>query len=179
MSQLPRSPTPPTSGGPRINQQITAPQVRLVDEEGEMVGIVTRLQALDRARSVDLDLVEISPLADPPVCKILNYGKLRYEAQKKQAELKKKQKVIELKEIQIRPGIEEHDYQVKYKNAARFLSEGNKVKLILQFRGREMSHQELGLKVLQRMEAELSEIAKVESSPKLEGKRVMMTLGPK
>lgn len=165
--------------GPRVNQQITAPQVRLVDEEGEMVGVVSRAQALERARHAQLDLVEVSPNADPPVCKILDYGKLRYEAQKKQAELKKKQKTAELKEVQIRPGIEEHDYQVKLRHAMRFLSEGDKVKITLQFRGRELSRKELGVKILTRMETDLEPISKIESPAKLEGKRMMMVLAPK
>jgi translation initiation factor IF-3 len=144
-----------------------------------MVGVVLKSQALDRARSAGLDLVEVSPNVDPPVCKILDYGKLRYEAQKKQAELKKKQKTVEIKEIQIRPGIEEHDYQVKLRNAQRFLGEGDKVKITLQFRGRELTRKELGIKVLERMETDLEPLSKQESPPKLEGKRMMMILGPK
>jgi translation initiation factor IF-3 len=169
----------PTSGGPRINNQILASQVRLVDENGEMIGVVTRAHALERAKLSSLDLVEVSPNADPPVCKILDYGKLRYEAQKKQAELKKRQKVIEVKEIQIRPGIEEHDYQVKLRNSHRFLTDGDKVKVTLQFRGRELSRKELGIRVLERIEADLNDIAKVESPPKLEGKRMMMVFIPR
>ncbi len=170
---------PPATTGPRVNAQITAQKVRLIDENGEMVGVVLKSQALDRARSAGLDLVEVSPNVDPPVCKILDYGKLRYEAQKKQAELKKKQKTVEIKEIQIRPGIEEHDYQVKLRNAQRFLGEGDKVKITLQFRGRELTRKELGIKVLERMETDLEPLSKQESPPKLEGKRMMMILGPK
>ncbi|MBY0264678.1 MAG: translation initiation factor IF-3 [Holosporales bacterium] len=162
-----------------MNNQILASQVRLVDENGEMIGVVTRAHALERAKLSSLDLVEVSPNADPPVCKILDYGKLRYEAQKKQAELKKRQKVIEVKEIQIRPGIEEHDYQVKLRNSHRFLTDGDKVKVTLQFRGRELSRKELGIRVLERIEADLNDIAKVESPPKLEGKRMMMVFIPR
>ena len=169
----------PTQSGPRINQQITAPEVLLIDENGERKGVVPRLQALERARLVQLDLVEVSPNDTPPVCKILDYGKLRYEAQKKKAELKKKQKTSELKEVQIRPGIEEHDYQVKLRNAQRFLTEGDKVKVTLQFRGREMMRREQGVKVLERMEADLEPLSKIESPPKLEGKRMMMVFAPK
>lgn len=165
--------------GPRINEQITTTMVRLVDENGEMIGVVSRAEALRKAQEVSLDLVEISPNTDPPVCKIQDYGKFKYEEQKRRSEIKKKQKVIEVKEIQIRPNIEDHDYQVKLRNAQRFLEEGNKVKVTLQFRGREMNHQELGVKVLTRLQGDLELIGKIESSPKLEGKRLMMVFGPK
>lgn len=169
----------PVNKGPRVNEQITSPSVRLVDEHGNMVGVVSRSEALKQAQNVSLDLVEISPHTDPPVCKIQDYGKFKYEEQKRRAEIKRKQKVIEIKEIQIRPSIEDHDYQVKLRSIHRFLEEGNKVKVTLQFRGREMNHQELGVKVLNRLQSDLELIGKVESSPKLEGKRLMMILGPK
>ncbi|MGL5719693.1 MAG: translation initiation factor IF-3 [Alphaproteobacteria bacterium] len=163
----------------RINEQIQASQVRLIDAAGDMLGVVTRAVALQKARDAGLDLAEISPQSDPPVCRILDYGKHKYEEQKKRSELKKKQKIIEVKEIQIRPGIEQHDYLVKLRNAERFLKEGNKVKVTLQFRGREMAHQEHGLSVLERLQADIAEVGKAELAPKLEGKRLMMVLVPK
>lgn len=166
------------SKGPRVNEQISASLVRLVDENGDMIGIVSRAEALRKAQDVSLDLVEISPHTEPPVCKVQDYGKFKYEEQKRRAEIKKKQKVIEIKEIQIRPNIEDHDYQVKLRNAQRFIEEGNKVKVTLQFRGREMNHQELGVKILNRLHADLELVAKVESGLKMEGKRLMMIFGP-
>lgn len=166
-------------GGMRINEQIQASQVRLIDAAGDMLGVVTRAIALQKAKDAGLDLAEISPQSDPPVCRILDYGKHKYEEQKKRSELKKKQKIIEVKEIQIRPGIEHHDYLVKLRNAERFLKEGNKVKVTLQFRGREMAHQEHGLSVLERLQADIAEVGKAELAPKLEGKRLMMVLVPK
>lgn len=168
-----------SKGGTRVNEHIQAAKVRLIDADGEMIGVVTRSVALEKAKDAGLDLVEISPNSEPPVCKILDHGKYRYEEQKRKAELKKKQKTIELKEIQIRPGIEEHDYKVKLRNAERFLKEGNKVKITLQFRGREMAHQEHGVNILERLQADISEIGKAELAPKLEGKRLMMVLVPK
>lgn len=172
------SKNPPSSKGPRVNQEIVSPQVRLVDAEGAMIGIVSIEEALKRSQEVFLDLVEIVPNTDPPVCKIQNYGKLKYEDQKKRAELKKKQKTIELKEIQIRPTIEIHDYEVKRKKAHSFLLEGNKVKVTLQFRGREMSHQELGVKMIQRFQKDLEDVSKIDMEPKLEGRRMIMVLSP-
>ncbi len=166
-------------GGMRINEQIQASQVRLIDAAGDMLGVVTRAVALQKAKDAGLDLAEISPQSDPPVCRILDYGKHKYEEQKKRSELKKKQKIIEVKEIQIRPGIEQHDYLVKLRNAERFLKEGNKVKVTLQFRGREMAHQEHGLSVLERLQADIAEVGKAELAPKLEGKRLMMVLVPR
>ncbi len=165
-------------GGPRVNQAITCPKVRLVDENGEMVGVVTKAEALQMAEEASLDLVEVSPNADPPVCKILDYGKYKYEAQKKKAEAKKKQKVIEIKEIKMRPVIDENDYQVKMRNVRRFLEEGDKVKVTMRFRGREMSHQELGLEILKRIQEELKDSIKIEQSPKLEGKQIILIVAP-
>jgi translation initiation factor IF-3 len=153
--------------------------VRLIDEEGENVGVVSTRDAISRAENVGLDLVEISPNADPPVCKILDLGKFKYEAQKKKNEAKKKQKVIEIKEIKLRPNIDENDYEVKMRNAKRFLEDGDKVKVTMRFRGREMAHQEIGMNVLRRVSAEMNEIAKVEQHPKLEGRQMIMVIAPK
>ncbi|MBN9565022.1 MAG: translation initiation factor IF-3 [Alphaproteobacteria bacterium] len=165
-------------GGPRVNQAITSAKVRLVDENGEMVGIVSKAEALQMAEEASLDLVEVSPNADPPVCKILDYGKYKYEAQKKKAEAKKKQKVIEIKEIKMRPVIDENDYQVKMRNVRRFLEDGDKVKITMRFRGREMSHQELGMEILQRIQEELKDSIKIEQTPKLEGKQIILIMAP-
>ena len=144
-----------------------------------MLGVLSIEEALERADEYGLDLVEVSPNADPPVCKILDYGKFKYEAQKKKNEAKKKQKVIEVKEIKMRPNIDEHDYQTKMRNVNRFLGDGDKVKLTMRFRGREMAHQEIGLNVLKRIQEELEEIAKVEAHPKLEGRQMIMVVAPR
>jgi translation initiation factor IF-3 len=165
--------------GPRVNEEITAQTIRLIDAEGEQVGVVSRSDALDRAFSAGLDLVEISPNAEPPVCKILDYGKFKYELQKKRAEAKKKQKVIEIKEVKVRPGIDENDYQIKMRNVKRFIGEGHKVKVTLRYRGRELAHQDLGVKVLDRIREEVSEIAKVEQFPKMEGRQMIMVIAPR
>lgn len=143
-----------------------------------MVGVVSRTDALERAYKAGLDLVEVSPNADPPVCKILNYGKYKFEEQKRRAEIRKKQKVIEIKEIQLRPGIDKHDFEVKMRSARKFIEEGDKLKITLRFRGRELSHQQLGMEVLERVKTTLEDIAKVEHHPKLEGKRMIMVMGP-
>lgn len=166
------------SDGPRVNEQIRVERVRLVDKDGEMIGVVTSREALRQAEEAGLDLVEISPNADPPVCKILDYGKYKYEQQKKAAEARKKQKVVEVKEIQIRPMIGDNDYMVKLKAAKRFLEDGDKVKVVLRFRGREMAHTEIGLSLLKKMIEDLGACAKVEFEPKMEGRQVMMVLGP-
>ncbi len=155
------------------------PKVRCVGPDGDMLGVMNVDDALSRAEDYGLDLVEVSPNADPPVCKILDYGKFKYEAQKKKNEAKKKQKVIEVKEIKMRPNIDEHDYQTKMRNVNRFLGDGDKVKLTMRFRGREMAHQEIGLKVLKRIQEELVEIAKVEAHPKLEGRQMIMVVAPR
>jgi len=169
----------PSRDGPRINAQINVPSVRVVGEDGEMIGVLPIREALSRAAEVGLDLVEISPNAEPPVCKILDFGKYKYEIQKKKNEARKKQKVIEVKEIKLRPNIDEHDYEVKMRSVHRFLDEGNKVKVTMRFRGREMVHQEIGLKVLERVRDELEERAKVEQMPRLEGRQMIMVLAPK
>ena len=164
--------------GPRVNDQIRTEQVRLVDAEGNMAGVVSLEEALRAAEEAGLDLVEISPNADPPVCKILDYGKYKYEQQKKAAEARKKQKTIDVKEVKIRPGIEDHDYGVKMRNARRFLEEGDKVKVTMRFRGREMAHQDIGRDLLQKMKGELADICKVELEPKMEGRQIIMVLVP-
>ncbi len=162
-----------------MNFEIDVPQVRLIDAAGENRGVVSIREAIRLAEEAGLDLCEISPNAAPPVCKILDFGKYKYEAQKKAAEARKKQKVIEIKEIKLRPGIDTHDYDVKMKAMHRFLDEGDKVKVTLRFRGREMAHQELGMKVLERVRDDLAEKAKVESSPKMEGRQMTMVISPK
>ena len=171
---------PPTQKeGPRANSEITAPEVQLIDEEGENHGTVPTEEALRAAEESGLDLVEISPNAKPPVCKILDLGKLKYNSQKKAAEARKKQKTIEVKEIKMRPNIDTHDYEVKMKAVRRFFEEGDKVKVTLRFRGREMAHQELGMQLLDRVREEMDQIAKVEAHPKLEGRQMMMVLAPR
>lgn len=157
---------------------IDAREVRLIDETGENVGVVGTRDAIDRAFAAGLDLVEVSPGANPPVCKIMDLGKYKYELQKKKNEAKKKQKTIEVKELKFRPNIDEHDYQVKMKNMNKFIDEGDKVKVTLRFRGREMAHQELGLEVLNRVRDEMAEKAKVEQRPSMEGRQMVMVLAP-
>jgi translation initiation factor IF-3 len=152
--------------------------VRLIDHEGEQVGIVSIEEARERAADVGLDLVEVAPEARPPVCKLMDYGKFRYEAQRKAREARKKQHVTQLKEVKMRPGIEDHDYDFKTRHARRFIEEGNKVKLTMMFRGRQMSHPELGLEVLKRVVADLEDIAKVETNPSMEGRSMTMVLAP-
>ncbi len=169
---------PPADDGPRINEQIRVPTIRLIDHEGEMVGVISPREAMRMAEEVGLDLVEISPNAEPPVCKILDAGKYKYELQKKAAEARKKQKVVEIKEIKIRPLIGDHDYQVKLKAAMRFLEEGNKVKVTMRFRGRELSNQKLGYDLLNKFKEDLAGKGKVEMDPKSEGKQVIMIIGP-
>lgn len=158
---------------------IESKNVRVVDADGEMVGVITKEEGMEMAFEVGLDLVEVSPNADPPVCKILDYGKFKYEEQKKKNEARKKQNVIEIKEIKMRPGIDIHDYDVKLRNARRFIDEGDKVKLTIRFRGREMSHQELGGNLLKRIQTDMDEIAKVEQHPRLEGRQMIMLIAPR
>lgn len=155
------------------------PRLRLVDERGDMVGIVSRNEALDMAADAGLDLVEIAPNADPPVCKILDFGKYKYEEQKKKNEAKKKQRVIEVKEIKFRPSIDDHDYDVKMRSMQKFIGEGDKVKVTMRFRGRELAHQELGMDVLMRVKGDLDAIAKVEQFPRMEGRQMTMVVSPK
>ena len=151
----------------------------MIDEEGEKRGVTPIATALEMAREAGLDLVEVSPTARPPVCKILDYGKYKYQAQKKAAEAKKKQKIVEVKEIKMRPNIDTHDYEVKMRAMLRFFEDGDKVKVTLRFRGREMAHQNLGFELLKRVQDEVEEIAKVEQYPKLEGRQMMMVIAPK
>ena len=165
--------------GPRINEHIRVREVRLIDENGENVGVLPTIDARVRANDVGLDLVEISPDANPPVCKILDFGKYKFQLQKKAAEARKHQKVVELKEIKMRPGIDDHDYDVKMRSIHRFFEEGDKVKITLRFRGREMAHTNLGMDVLKRVKADLENIAKVEAEPKFEGRQMIMILAPK
>ena len=172
-------PAPPTRDGPRVNDEIRVPQVRVIDETGEMLGVLSQRDAQNRAFSVGLDLVEISPNADPPVCKILDYGKFKYEQQKKKNEAKKKQKIVEIKEVKVRPNIDENDYQVKMRAMKSFIAEGDKVKVTLRFRGREMAHQELGVKVLERIRADLDAETKLEQMPRMEMRQMVMVLASK
>jgi translation initiation factor IF-3 len=169
----------PAREGPRINDEISVVRVRLVDERGNMVGIVGRNDALVMASDVGLDLVEVAPNADPPVCKILDFGKYKYEEQKKKNEARKKQKIIEVKEIKLRPSIDDHDYDVKVRSMVKFIGEGDKVKVTMRFRGRELAHQELGMDVLVRVKGDLDEIAKVEQMPRMEGRQMTMVMAPK
>ena len=171
--------SPPVKEGPRANEQIEAAEVRLIDAEGGQVGVVGIREAISMAVDSGLDLVEVSPNVSPPVCKILDLGKYKYEAQKKKSEARKKQKIIELKEIKFRPNIEQHDYDVKMRAMKRFLDDGDKVKVTLRFRGREMVHQHLGMNVLKRVRDEMDEAAKVEQMPQLEGRQMTMILVPR
>src|SRR3954454_23282260 len=170
---------PPTRDGPRVNDEIRAQQVRLIDADGEMQGVMTARDAWLRAQAVGLDLLEISPNADPPVVKILDFGKYKYEAQKKKNEAKKKQKVIEIKEIKVRPNIDENDYQVKMRAMKSFIEEGDKVKVTLRFRGREMAHQDIGIRVLERIRSEMDQTTKVEQMPRMENRQMVMVLSPR
>jgi len=170
---------PPVQDGPRINGAIRVPKVRCIDPDGNQLGIIDTRDAIEKAGDFGLDLVEVQPNAEPPVCKILDYGKFKYEAQKRANEARKKQKTIEVKEIKFRPNIDEHDYQVKMRNVTKFLNGGDKVKVTLRFRGREMAHQELGANVLARVREETEELAKVEAMPKLEGRQMVMVLAPR
>jgi translation initiation factor IF-3 len=170
---------PPKDDGPRVNDAITSNTVLVIDDEGEKRGVMKTEAAIALAEEAGLDLVEVSPNAEPPVCKIMDYGKYKYQAQKKAAEARKKQKVIEVKEIKLRPGIDTHDYDVKMRAMRRFFEEGDKVKVTMRFRGREMAHTELGFDLLQKVKADTEEIAKVEFEPKMEGRQMIMILAPR
>ncbi|MGQ9557499.1 MAG: translation initiation factor IF-3 [Desulfurispora sp.] len=163
----------------RINEEIRVREVRLVDSEGNQLGIMPTREALRLAEEKQLDLVEIAPQARPPVCKLMDFGKYKYEQNKREKEAKKKQKIINIKEIKLRPNIEDHDFQIKAKNAARFLKDGDKVKATIMFRGREIVHTQLGMQLLQRLAQELKDLGNVERQPKLEGKNMIMILSPK
>ena len=174
-----RAPPPVQKDGPRINDEIRVREVHLIDAEGHNLGNVLIADALAKAQEAGLDLVEISPNASPPVCKLLDFGKYKYQEQKKQAEARKKQKVVEVKEIKFRPMIDDHDYDVKMRSMRRFFEEGDKVKVTLRFRGREMAHQELGVKLLDRVKDDTVKIAKIESEPRVEGRQMVMVLAPR
>lgn len=165
--------------GIRVNEMIRSREIRLIDQNGEMVGVVSAVEGVRRAKEVGLDLVEVSPNALPPVCKILDFGKFKYEVQKKKAEARKNQKIVEIKEIKLRPVIDTNDYNVKLRNAQRFLQEGNKVKVTMRFRGRERTHLDLGMNVLNRMKIDIGELGRVESEPKSEEKQIVMVIAPK
>ena len=170
---------PPPKSGPRYNEFITVPKVRVIDDEGENLGVMFTQEAMERAYEIGLDLVEVSPTADPPVCKFLDIGKFKYEAQKKANIARKTQKTQELKEIKMRPNIDDHDYDTKMKKVHDFIGDGDKVKITLRFRGRELSHQQLGMQLLQRVAENVAEIAKVEAYPRMEGRQMLMVLAPK
>ncbi len=171
--------TPAPISGPLYDEFIKSPKVRVIDQDGENLGVLYTREAIAMAQEAGLNLVEVSPGADPPVCKILDVGKFKYEAQKKAAAARKNQKTQEIKEIKMRPNIDEHDYQTKMKAIQRFLEEGDKVKLTLRFRGRELSHGELGLKLLERVRDDTADLAKVEQLPRLEGRQMLMVIAPK
>ena len=170
---------PPVKDERPINEMIQAAEVRLIGAEGEQIGVVSRDDALNRAANLGLDLVIVADKSDPPVCKILDYGKFKYEEQKKKNEARKKQKTIEVKEIKLRPNIDSHDYDVKMRSIVKFLNEGDKVKVTMRFRGREMAHQNLGLDVLHRVRDDMEELSKIEQFPKMEGRQMVMVLSPK
>ena len=174
-----RRPMAPPMNGPRFNEFITAPKVRVIDENGENLGVLFTREAIEQAAEVGLDLVEISPNADPPVAKFLDIGKFKYEAQKKANLARKNQKTQEIKEIKMRPNIDDHDYDTKMKSIQKFLGEGDKVKVTLRFRGRELAHGQLGMQLLQRVQTDTTEAAKVEQHPRMEGRQMLMVLAPK
>lgn len=174
-----KSALPAAKDGPRINEEIRNREVQLIDSTGDNKGVVDTQTAIQMAVAAGLDLVEIAPNSSPPVCKILDYGKYKFQAQKKAAEARKKQKVVEVKEIKLRPMIDDHDYDVKMRSMKRFFEEGDKVKITLRFRGREMAHQELGYKLLNRVKDDTGPIAKVESEPRFEGRQMVMLLAPR
>ncbi|MEO3413989.1 translation initiation factor IF-3 [Roseovarius sp. CAU 1744] len=178
MARRPHNAPPTRDTGPRVNENIRAAEIRLIGADGENAGVVSPEQALDMAEEAGLDLVEISPNANPPVAKIMDYGKYKYEQQKRESEARKKQKVIEVKEVKFRPNTDTHDYDVKMRNVTKFLENGDKVKITLRFRGREMAHQELGRDLLERVAEDTKEIGKVENMPKMEGRQMIMVIGP-
>jgi translation initiation factor IF-3 len=170
---------PPSKDGPRINDEITARRVLLIDENGEKQGEMPTTAALEAAVEAGLDLVEVAPGAEPPVCKIMDYGKFRFEEQKKKAAARKNAKAVEIKEVKVRPGIDDHDYEVKVRAMRRFFEEGDKVKVTLRFKGREIAYQHLGIELLNRIRTEVDSLAKVEQEPRFEGKQVIMVMAPR
>ncbi|WP_136635032.1 translation initiation factor IF-3 [Pseudooceanicola onchidii] len=178
MARRPHNAPPTRDTGPRVNDRIKCPEIRLIGAEGENLGVVTPERGVELAEQADLDLVEISPNATPPVCKIMDFGKFKYETQKREAEARKNQKVIEVKEVKFRPNTDTHDYDVKMRNVFKFLENGDKVKVTLRFRGREMAHQNLGRELLERVAEDVKEIGKIENMPKMEGRQMVMMIGP-
>ena len=179
MMRRPLGAPPIPMNGPRFNEFIQSPKVRVIDENGENLGVMFTREAMEQARQIGLDLVEVSPNADPPVAKYLDVGKFKYEAQKKANIARKSQKTQEIKEIKMRPNIDDHDYNTKMKKIHEFIEEGDKVKVTLRFRGRELSHGQLGMVLLQRVQADTIEIAKVEQHPRMEGRQMLMVIAPK
>ena len=179
IARRPHNAPPTRDTGPRVNDRIRVAEIRLIGAEGENIGVVTPARGIALAEEAGLDLVEISPNAVPPVCKIMDLGKFKYEQQKREAEARKKQKIIDIKEVKFRPGTDTHDYDVKMRNVLRFLEDGDKVKVTLRFRGREMAHQELGVELLNRIRDDVGELGKVESMPKLEGRQMVMMIAPR
>lgn len=178
IARRPHNAPPTRDTGPRINERIRADEIRLIGADGENVGIVSPSRALEMAEQAGLDLVEISPNATPPVCKIMDFGKYKYETQKREAEARKKQKIIEVKEIKFRPGTDTHDYDVKMRSVVKFLEGGDKVKITLRFRGREMVHLDLGRQLLERIAEDIKAVGRVENMPKMEGRQMIMMIGP-
>jgi translation initiation factor IF-3 len=174
-----RAPPVAAKDGPRTNDEIRNAQIQLIDQDGANKGVVETAVAVKMAMEAGMDLVEIAPNSSPPVCKIMDYGKYKFQAQKKAAEARKKQKIVEIKEIKLRPMIDDHDYNVKMRAMLRFFEEGDKVKITLRYRGREMAHQEIGTKLLDRVKSEVAEVAKVEQDAKFEGRQVVMVLAPR
>ncbi|TYB81655.1 translation initiation factor IF-3 [Maritimibacter fusiformis] len=178
MARRPHNAPPTRDTGPKVNERIRAPEVRLIGADGENLGVVTPERGIELAVEAGLDLVEISPNANPPVCKIMDFGKFKYETQKREAEARKNQKTIDIKEVKFRPGTDTHDYEVKMRNVVRFLEKGDKVKVTLRFRGREMAHQNIGRGLLERVAEDVKELGKVENMPKMEGRQMIMMIGP-
>ena len=178
IARRPHNAPPTRDTGPRVNDRIRETEIRLIGADGENVGVTSPSHGMQLAEEAGLDLVEISPNASPPVCKVMDFGKFKYEQQKRESEARKKQKTIEVKEIKFRPNTDTHDYDVKMRNVVKFLENGDKVKVTLRFRGREMAHQNLGLELLHRVAADVDELGKVENMPKLEGRQMVMMIGP-
>ncbi len=178
IARRPHNAPPTRDTGPRVNGRIRSPEIRLIGAEGENIGLVTPERGMELAEQAGLDLVEISPNATPPVCKIMDFGKFKYEQQKRESEARKKQKIIEVKEVKFRPNTDTHDYEVKMRNVYKFLEKGDKVKVTLRFRGREMAHQNLGRELLERVAEDVKEMGKIENMPKMEGRQMIMMIGP-
>ncbi|MEM9715713.1 MAG: translation initiation factor IF-3 [Pseudomonadota bacterium] len=178
MARRPHNAPPQRDTGPRANDRITSPEIRLIGPNGENVGVVSPRRGMELAEAAGLDLVEISPNAKPPVCKVMDLGKYKYEQQKREAEARKKQKTIDVKEVKFRPNTDTHDFDVKMRSVMKFLENGDKVKVTMRFRGREMAHQNLGLDLLKRVESEVGDAGKIEARPKTEGRQMTMMIAP-